>query len=80
MRRAFFSFSAEPLAEVVAHDGAGNVRTARVVSPGDHSGFRFVDLTEIPPGSSVGVHTHGREDAEVYVIVSGRGLMRLESR
>jgi mannose-6-phosphate isomerase-like protein (cupin superfamily) len=80
MHRAFFSFSDEPLAEVVAHDGAGCVRTTRVISHGDRSGFRFVDLTEIPPGSSVGVHTHGREDAEVYVIVSGHGRMRLESR
>jgi mannose-6-phosphate isomerase-like protein (cupin superfamily) len=80
MDRRFFSFSAERLSEVVAHDGAGRVRTTRVISPGDDSGFRFVDLTEIPPGSSVGVHTHGQEDEEVYVIVSGRGRMRLESR
>ena len=80
MARPFFSFSAERLSEVVAHDGAGHVLTTRVVSPGDGSGFRFVDLTEIPAGSSVGLHTHGVEDEEIYVIISGRGRMRLESR
>jgi len=80
MARPLFSFSTERLSEVVAHDGAGRVRTTRVVSPSDGSGFRFIDLTEIPPGSSVGVHTHGHEDEEIYVIVSGRGRMRLEAR
>jgi mannose-6-phosphate isomerase-like protein (cupin superfamily) len=79
MRRGFISFSAQRLEEVVAHDGDGVVRTTRVIEPRDGSGFRFVDLTEIPPGSSVGVHTHGPGDEEVYVIVSGRGRMRLES-
>ena len=41
------------------------------------SAFRFIDLTEIPPGSSVGVHTHA-DDEEVYVIISGRGRMMLD--
>ncbi len=77
MRRAFFRFAAQPLEEVVAHDGNGFVRTTRVITPDDRTGFRFVDLTEIPSGSSVGLHTHGPEDEEVYVIISGRGRMRL---
>ena len=55
------------------------MRTARVVTHGQGSGFRFVDLTEIPEGRSVGVHTHGMDDEEVYVIVSGHGRMRVES-
>ena len=78
MQRRYFSFAQTTLADVIAHEGAGCVRTARVVTQGQGSGFRFVDLTEIPQGRSVGVHTHGMEDEEVYVIVSGRGRMRVE--
>jgi mannose-6-phosphate isomerase-like protein (cupin superfamily) len=35
-------------------------------------------LTVVPPGASIGVHTHGPADEEIYVVVSGAGLMRLE--
>ena len=38
----------------------------------------FVDLTVMPPGTSIGMHTHGPGDEEVYVVVSGSGRMRLE--
>ena len=79
MQRRYFSFAQTTLADVIAHEGVGSVRTARVVTQGQGSGFRFVDLTEIPQGRSVGVHTHGMDDEEVYVIVSGRGRMRVES-
>lgn len=78
MRRRLFSFAATTLRDEVAHEGIGRIRTARVVGDADGSSYRFVDLTEIPPGSSVGVHTHGLGDEEVYVIVAGRGLMRVE--
>ena len=37
-----------------------------------------MDLTEIPPGNSVGIHTHDHGDEEVYVIISGQGRMRVE--
>jgi len=80
MRRGPFRFSAERLSETVAHDGLGRIRTTRVVAPEDGSGYRFIDLTEMPPGSSVGLHTHGHDDEEIYVIISGRGRMRLEDR
>ena len=72
------SFRTQTLSSVVAHDGVGEVRTVRVVDEAQDSGFRFVDLTEIPSQNSVGVHTHGPHDEEAYVIISGRGLMQLE--
>jgi mannose-6-phosphate isomerase-like protein (cupin superfamily) len=77
MRHQYFSFTRASFTDVVAHDGSGRIRTARVLEGGRSSAFRFIDLTEIPPGSSVGVHTHA-DDEEVYVIISGRGWMMLD--
>lgn len=77
MPHQYFSFTRASFTDVVAHDGAGRIRTARVIDEARRSAFRFIDLTEIPPGSSVGVHTH-EDDEEVYVIISGRGRMMLD--
>jgi mannose-6-phosphate isomerase-like protein (cupin superfamily) len=65
------------LSETVAHGGQGFVRTTRVADERSHSGLYFIDLTEVPPGHSIGVHTHGFKDEEVYVIVAGHGEMTL---
>jgi mannose-6-phosphate isomerase-like protein (cupin superfamily) len=77
MRHQYFSFTSASFTDLVAHDGAGRIRTARVMDEACRSSFRFIDLTEIPPGSSVGVHTHA-DDEEIYVIISGRGWMVLD--
>ena len=70
-----FSFNTSSFKEVVAHDGIGTIRTARVARKGRYRGFNFLDLTEIPPGNSIGRHTHGRCDEEIYVVISGCGKM-----
>jgi mannose-6-phosphate isomerase-like protein (cupin superfamily) len=77
MRHQYFSFTLASFSDIVAHDGAGRIRTARVLDEARQSAFRFIDLTELPPGSSVGVHSHAA-DEEVYVIISGRGCMMLD--
>ena len=40
----------------------------------------FVDLTRVPPGSDIGIHTHERDNQELYVIVAGRGLMHVDGK
>ena len=60
---------------VRAHGGLGHVETARVYEAAGP--LRFIDLTSLPPGTSVGEHTHAG-DEEIYVIISGRGEMRLD--
>ena len=72
-----YSFRAITLRETNAHSGRGVVRTARVADERSHSGFNFIDMTEIPPGHSIGLHRHGKHDEEVYVVVSGSGEMTL---
>ncbi len=72
-----YSFEGLVFREVVAHKGKGTVRTSRVATQERHQGFNFIDLTEIPPGHSIGLHRHGKHDEEVYIVVAGRGEMTL---
>ncbi len=73
-----YSFEQQTFNEIVAHDGKGKVRTVRVRDEKEDPAFDFIDLTELPPDTSIGVHTHGPADEEVYVIVSGHGQMFLD--
>ena len=73
-----YRFAEQAFSNVVAHGGTGRIRTARVVAEDAGSAFQFIDLTEVPPGNSIGEHRHGDGDEEVYVIVSGRGRMLLD--
>jgi quercetin dioxygenase-like cupin family protein len=72
-RPQHFSFARTRLAPSVAHDGRGTVEAARVLT-GNAPGVGFVDLVVVPPGCSIGRHTHGA-DEEVYVVVDGTGEM-----
>lgn len=78
MPRRHFSFQSCSLSEVPAHDGVGAVKTCRVLGQDAGCRFAFIDMTEIPPGNSVGLHTHDAGDEEVYVIVSGKGRMHVD--
>jgi mannose-6-phosphate isomerase-like protein (cupin superfamily) len=58
-----------------SHGGKGLVKDVRVFDQQDfETALRFVIYNELQPGSSIGVHQHG-QDEEVYVILSGEGLM-----
>lgn len=75
-----FSFDNVSLTELTAHGGAKPIRTRRVLH-GSESGTRnFIDLTIVPPGSDIGVHTHADDNEEIYVIISGSGTMVLDGR
>jgi mannose-6-phosphate isomerase-like protein (cupin superfamily) len=64
-----------PKEPTVAHDGRGRIAFVRPFTAGDfESALAFIDYVELPPGSSIGLHTHGN-DEEVYFIVEGRGTM-----
>ena len=73
-----FSFDSAGFHAEVAHDGHGTILTSRVFRGGGASHCRFVDLSTVPAGSEIGTHTHERDNHELYVIVSGRGLMELD--
>lgn len=72
--------SALPLDSVVAHGGAGRIGFHRVLDGQARPGaWNFVDYAVLPPGASIGVHTHG-DDEELYLVLEGRGRMHLDGR
>lgn len=57
------------------HEGKGIGKSARVFDASDfETALKFIDYIEMESGSSIGVHRHG-ENEEVYVILSGSGVM-----
>lgn len=59
-----------------AHGGEGLIRFARVVGrSGLVGGCNFIDLAELPPGTSIGVHTHAGSEEELYLVLAGTGEM-----
>lgn len=56
------------------HDGLGSLQCIELFA--DYrkkvAGIKFVHDDLIPPGASIGEHTH-RGDEEVYVIIEGKG-------
>jgi mannose-6-phosphate isomerase-like protein (cupin superfamily) len=64
------------LVGVCAHGGQGLIRFSRVTDrTGLAGGCNFIDLAELPPGTSIGVHTHASTDEELYLILAGTGEM-----
>lgn len=66
------------LEEVTAHGGVGKIRFKRVFAEEAFKGpWNFVDYAVLPPGASIGAHTHG-ENEELYLVLEGRGVMHLD--
>ena len=61
---------------VRAHDGEGYLNFARLATGKTLSGAcNFIDFTCMPPGSSIGLHTHNMDEEEFYLILEGEGTM-----
>jgi mannose-6-phosphate isomerase-like protein (cupin superfamily) len=75
-----YAFDVSALEEKVAHNGLGTILAKRVVKrPVSDPALRFVDLVEVPPGSTIGQHRHGA-DQEIYIAISGHALIELDGR
>jgi len=69
-----------PLEDVVAHGGQGRIGFHRVFHARDFVGaWNFVDYAVLPPGASIGRHTH-EDNEELYLILEGEGTMHLDGR
>ncbi len=65
-----------PWTDVVAHGGEGRIRFHRIADDGATRGAcHFIDVAEIPPGGSIGRHTHAEHEEEFYLVLSGWGDM-----
>lgn len=61
------------------HGGVGELWCSELLADYKKKGggFAFIHDNVLEPGASIGEHTH-RNDEEIYVILSGRGVMRVD--
>ncbi len=73
-----YTFINTELQRKSAHDGLGHVNAATVRERIANSQINFLDIVVLPQGNSIGLHRHAANDEEIYVIVSGTGLMNID--
>jgi Cupin domain len=62
------------------HGGIGPIRFRRLLDDIDLDGIAdFVDLTVIPPGSTIGLHHHS-DSLELYFIIAGNPLVTVDDQ
>ena len=74
-----FSFDDVLLNEQIAHGGSRPIFARRMLTGAD-LGANHVDLVIVPPGADIGVHTHAVSNQEIYIVVSGDGVMVVDGK
>jgi mannose-6-phosphate isomerase-like protein (cupin superfamily) len=77
-REQHFCFESQAYEQVIAHNGSLPILFKRVAERARGSACNFIDLSVVPPGADIGRHTHTPDNEEIYVVISGRGLMYLD--
>ena len=75
-----FSFESLTYESVTAHAGSSPIFWKRVAEHARGAACNFVDLSIVPPGADIGVHTHAMNNEEIYIVVSGHGVMHMDGR
>jgi mannose-6-phosphate isomerase-like protein (cupin superfamily) len=75
-----FWFESLNYERVIAHDGGQPILFKRVAEQARGSACNFIDLSIIPAGADIGLHTHAPDNEEIYIIISGRGLMHQDGK
>jgi mannose-6-phosphate isomerase-like protein (cupin superfamily) len=73
-----FSFDSVSFERVRAHGGREPILFCRAREGTATTAFNFVDLTIVPPGADIGRHTHGMDNEETYIVVSGQARMEVD--
>jgi mannose-6-phosphate isomerase-like protein (cupin superfamily) len=76
-RRYVFHFEDPRFERAVAHGGGAPILFNRVADA-QSGACNWIDLVIIPAGADIGLHAHGEEDEEIYIILAGRGRMVLD--
>ena len=73
-----YKFSIQKFEKEIAHGGKSSILTKRAFKNSENSNCsncNFIDLTIVPPGGDIGIHTHNLDNEEIYIIISGEGKM-----
>lgn len=70
-----FSLDRAGLVRTRAHGGDGLILTQRVLDARGSKAINFIDMTIVPPGGDIGEHTHTEDNEEIYIFLSGSGMM-----
>jgi len=69
-----FELQQEP---TVAHNGVGEILFRRIATSANiSSACNFIDFTTMPPGTTIGEHSHSDREEEYYLVLRGRGTMQ----
>ena len=71
-------FAPDMAAETFAHGSLTPIRAQRALERQPGSRISFIDLCVVPPMAYVAVHQHAEDNEELYVIVSGEGVIELD--
>jgi uncharacterized cupin superfamily protein len=78
MRKYVSSADVAPIRRAAEHGGSGPIVFRRLMASSEFTtNIDFLDLTVIPPGSTIGRHEHSGNE-ELYFIVDGEPLMRVD--
>ncbi len=75
-----FAFEQMEFDRVIAHGGSRPILTRRVLEAKMGTAVNFIDFTIVPAGCDIGVHTHGYDNEEMYIIISGQGEMEVDGQ
>jgi quercetin dioxygenase-like cupin family protein len=68
----------EPIRRTDEHDGHGPIVFRRLLTSADFAApVDFVDVTWIPPGSTIGMHRHERSE-ELYIVIAGEPRVEVD--
>lgn len=77
-KRGYYRYTDHQFDSVIAHDGEQPILFKRLVDRAGGSSANFIDASIVPVGADIGIHTHTMDNEEIYIVLSGRGLMHVD--
>jgi mannose-6-phosphate isomerase-like protein (cupin superfamily) len=76
----YFRYSSLAFESVVAHGGKAPIKFKRLVDRARGSAANFIDASIVPVGADIGIHSHQFDNEEIYIVLSGCGLMHIDGQ
>lgn len=79
-QHGYFRYADHQFNSVIAHDGSRPIHSKRLTERESGSFANFIDVSIVPVGADIGIHTHTMDNEEIYIVLSGRGLMYVDGQ